>query len=63
MENDKEVWQKLSQAASRMKVDGGWIVDYEEGKDAKKETGTFCVPDPGHTWKGGENLCELAADG
>lgn len=52
MENDKEVWQKLSQAASRMKVDGGWIVAYEDGKDAKNGKGTFFVPDPGHTWKG-----------
>ena len=49
MDKDKEVWEKLSNAASRMKVDGGWIVAYKDERDKGK--GTFFVPDPGHTWK------------
>lgn len=50
MNQDKEVWKPLSPGATRMRVDGGWIVAYFDSKS--KEKGTFFVPDPDHRWPG-----------
>ncbi|MBL8994778.1 MAG: hypothetical protein JNM63_15635 [Spirochaetia bacterium] len=45
--NQKEIWEALSKAASRLKVSECWIVCYEV--DGAKSS--FFVPDPGHSWE------------
>ena len=48
---NKIEWEDIAQGTQRLRVYGGWLVQYSDGIDQMLSVSLVFIPDPDNKWK------------